>query len=659
VEVESGETILASAQTAGVAIDSACGGQGVCGKCKVMVTLGRPGGRPGDLVTKEELEQGMVLACQATVEDDLVVEVPLESQRGELRILTEHALLEEAVAGVVLAERVSLQLQAPEEHGKGSQAPLLSDGERLVKGLATSLGDSYSGFDVDVAALRALPRLAREEGWKLDALVGDFDAPRRGSQAKLDSRRGVVFGVEPGGARGSYGVAVDVGTTTVVVHLIDLRTAGFLDACASLNDQVAHGEDVITRIIYTQEHQPGPGSEGGLVELREAVRSTINRCVRELAENHGIGTEEIIGAACVGNTVMTHLLLGIDPAAIRREPYVPAVRWVPTLRAGEVGLEIHPSAPTYLAPCVSSYVGGDVTAGALATAVGDSPRLTLFIDMGTNGEIVVGGREWLMCCSASAGPAFEGSGVEYGMYATVGGIERLSYEPETDRVEYTTIGDAKPRGICGSGLVDALATLLRTEARLPAGVIDRAGKINLGFPSPRVRVRNERPEFVFVWGEEVGRADDISLGEDDIQNLIRAKSAVYAGATTLLDSLGLEASSVEEILVAGAFGNYLDAESAVMIGLLPDVPLDRIRFVGNTAVAGARLALLSRQARSRLEELAGRMTSFELSLVPGYMDRYVGGLFLPHTDLRLFPSVAQKLAGLRPPSGPEGPGDGS
>jgi uncharacterized 2Fe-2S/4Fe-4S cluster protein (DUF4445 family) len=258
--------------------------------------------------------------------------------------------------------------------------------------------------------------------------------------------------------------------------------------------------------------------------------------------------------------------------------------------------------------------------------------------MGTNGELVVGNREWLVCCACSAGPAFEGSGVEYGMYASVGAIERLSYDPYTDRVEYMTVGDAKPRGICGSGLVDALASLLR------AGVLDRAGRIDLGFPSRRVRVRNERPEFVLVWGEEVGRADDISLGEDAIQNLIRSKSAVYAGATTLLESLGLEAANVEQILVAGAFGNYLDAESAVLIGLLPDVPLDRIRFVGNTAVAGARLALLGREARSRVEELAGRMTNFELSVVPGYMDRYVSGLFLPHTDLRLFPSVAGKLA---------------
>jgi uncharacterized 2Fe-2S/4Fe-4S cluster protein (DUF4445 family) len=506
------------------------------------------------------------------------------------------------------------------------RAPELGDDERLAAAVERTVGEAAGKVTVALPALRELPRMARAHGWEVGALLGDFDGEQR------------VFGVsapgdheEASATAGGYGLAVDVGTTTVVVHLVDLATAGFVEACASLNDQVVHGEDVISRIIYAQER------EGGLRELRENARATINRCVNRVAESSGVKREEILGAACVGNTVMTHLLLGIDPAAIRREPYVPAVRTLPTLRAEEVGLAIHPEGPVYLAPCVSSYVGGDITAGVLATATGESPKLTLFIDMGTNGEMVVGNREWLMCCSCSAGPAFEGSGVEHGMYATIGAIERLSYHPETDAVEYLTIGEARPRGICGSGLVDALATLLQ------AGVIDRAGRINLGFPSRRVRVREERPEFVFVWGEEVGRPEDISLGEDGIQNLIRSKAAIYAGAETLLESLGLRASGIEQVLVAGAFGNYLDAESAVTIGLLPDVPLERIRFVGNTAVAGARLALLDRGARRRMEELSGRMTNFELSLAPGYMERYVSGLFLPHTDLGRFPSVAGKL----------------
>jgi uncharacterized 2Fe-2S/4Fe-4S cluster protein (DUF4445 family) len=614
LEVESGQTILEAANSAGVAIDSSCGGRGACGKCKVVVSLGTPGGQPGDVLSSEEVEQGIVLACQATVADDLVVEIPLESQRGELQILMGRPETVQGIdeGGTPLAFRASLELAPPEQETEAS------DGARLLTSLGALMGEDPGGIEVHLEALRSLPRAARANRWRVDALLGDFDGVPR------------VFGVEPGGGE-TYGLAIDIGTTTVVVHLIDLSTHGFVEACASLNDQVAYGGDVISRIIHAQEQ------EGGLADLRRAVRETISRCINRIVQNRGVSKEEIIGAVCVGNTVMTHVLLGIDPAAIRREPYVPAFRTAPTLTAEEVGLYIRPGAPVYLAPCVSSYVGGDITAGVLATALAETPRLTLFIDMGTNGEMVVGNREWMMCCSCSAGPAFEGSGVEYGMYATIGAIERLAYNPSSDDVEYMTIGDAKPRGICGSGLIDALATLLR------AGVIDRAGRINLGFPSRRVRVRNERPEFVFVWGEEVGRADDISLGEDGIQNLIRSKSAVYAGAETLLESLGLDAGMVEQILVAGAFGNYLDAESAVLIGLLPDVPLERIRFVGNTAVAGARLALLSRTARRRMQELAGRMTNFELSVVPHYMDRYVSGLFLPHTDLRRFPSVARAL----------------
>ncbi len=536
LEVATGKTILEAANEAGVAIDSACGGVGACGRCKVVISLGQTGGAPGDLLSREEVAQGIVLACQATVVDDLVVEVPLASQRGELQILMGQAeALAPGETETPLAQRVAATMMPPDFTSE------TGDDERLAAAVNAQVGKVFNEIKLALPALRQLPVVARANQWQVEALLGDFDGEGR------------VFGVDAPTARRAYGLAVDIGTTTIVVHLIDLATAGFVEACASLNDQIAHGEDVISRIIYAQEHK------GGLAALSNEAKATINRCLQKMINGYGVQPEDIIAATCVGNTVMTHLLLGIDPAAIRREPYVPALRTTPILRAEELGLSIHPEAPVYLAPCVSSYVGGDITAGVLATAMGESPKLTLFIDMGTNGEMVVGNQDWLMCCSCSAGPAFEGSGVEHGMYATIGAIERLSYDPLTDEVEYLTIGEAKPRGLCGSGLVDALATLLR------AGVIDRAGRLNLGFPSRRVRVREERPEFVFVWGEEVGRAEDISLGEDGIQNLMRSKAAIYAGAEMLLESLGLRASNVEQILVAGAFGNYLDAESAVSV----------------------------------------------------------------------------------------------
>ena len=317
---------------------------------------------------------------------------------------------------------------------------------------------------------------------------------------------------------------------------------------------------------------------------------------------------------------------------------LPAARQFPLVRARDIGLGINPAAVVYCAPAVSSYVGGDVVAGVLATGLAEVEPLWMLVDMGTNGEIALGNREWLMCCSCSAGPAFEGSGIQYGMHASPGAIERARYDPAADTLEYSAIGGAKPRGLCGSGLIDVLATLLR------AGVIDRAGKIDLGYPSPRVRVEHDQPQFVLVWGHEVGREDDIAISEADIENLIRSKAAVFAGVQVLLDNVGLSPAQLDRVMVAGAFGNYLDSHNAVTIGLLPDVPLERIRFVGNTSVAGARMTLVSRRARRHAAEIASRMANLELSAVTSFMERYVAGLFLPHTDMSLFPSVAQQLA---------------
>jgi len=341
---------------------------------------------------------------------------------------------------------------------------------------------------------------------------------------------------------------------------------------------------------------------------------------------------------CSGNTAMLHFLFGLDPTRIRREPYIPTANLVPPLRALEVGIRINERGLLFSMPSVAAYIGGDITAGVLATGMDDVDELWLLVDMGTNGEIALGNREWLLCCSCSAGPAFEGSGIEYGMHASLGAIERVRYDPGSDTFGYVTIGGAKPRGVCGSGLIDLLATLLR------AGVIDRGGKINLGYPSPRVRVVDDQPQFVLVWGHEVGREDDIVIAEADIENLIRSKAAVFAGVQLLLERVGLSPSDLDRVMVAGAFGNYLDSDNAVTIGLLPDLPLERIRFVGNTSVAGARMMLVSRRARRDAAEIASRMTNVELSAATAFMDRYVAGLFLPHTDMRLFPLVAERLA---------------
>jgi len=614
VEVASGETLLAAAQQAAVSIDSSCGGIGACGKCRVILRLGRAEVEPGPFLTAEEIEQGYALACQTRVEDDIVAEVPTASQLGELQMLTGELEQPGLAAAVPLVQRLEVEVPPPTIDDNSS------DLERLLRALRATEAD-FESFDIDLEVLRGLPRALREHDWRACVSIADLDG------------RGRIVGVAPSCAQHqSYGLAVDVGTTTIAAHLVDLELAMAVAAEAALNDQIAHGDDVIARIIYAAEF------EGGLDKLQREVIKTINGLVGAMCEAQGVPPDRIMSASCAGNTVMTHLLLGLDPAEIRRDPYVPAARQFPLVRARDIGLGINPAAVVYCAPAVSSYVGGDVVAGVLATGLAEVEPLWMLVDMGTNGEIALGNREWLMCCSCSAGPAFEGSGLQYGMHASPGAIERARYDPATDIFEYSTIGGAKPRGLCGSGLIDVLATLLR------AGVIDRAGKIDLGYPSPRVRVEHDQPQFVLVWGHEVGREDDIVIGEADIENLIRSKAAVFAGVQVLLDNVGLSPAQLDRVMVAGAFGNYLDSHNAVTIGLLPDVPLERIRFVGNTSVAGARMTLVSRRARRHAAEIASRMANLELSAVTSFMERYVAGLFLPHTDMSLFPSVAQQLA---------------
>ena len=618
LEVDRGATLVECARQARVSLDSECGGQGACGKCKVIVRLGQTEGGPSGLLAKEEIEQGYILACQARVTGDLVVEVPPESQKQAVQILMggPEAAAGADAEGIPLTRKVALDLSPPSEEDR------LDDLARLQLALREKMPlDAPPQPDLEV--LRALPLLARGNRWRLDATVADLDDHWR------------VIRVAPPGTR-NCGVAIDLGTTTVVVELVDLDTGGLVGSAASLNGQIAYGQDVISRIMASGEQ------EDGIRMLHDAAVGTINKLIDDVLAAHGVSAQDVTAVSCAGNTVMTHFLLGVDPAAIRRDPYIPAARRLPVVRAGELGIEVNPSAVVRCQPCVSSYVGGDITSGVLVTEMAERDELGLLIDMGTNGEMVVGNSEWLVCCSCSAGPAFEGSGIEHGMYAGFGCIERIEYDLQSGAVDYSTIGKGKPRGICGSGLVDALATLLR------AGVIDRAGKIDLGFPTPRVQLADDQARFVLVWASEAGRENDIYLTEADIQNLIRAKAAVFAGTSVLLESMGFKTSQLDRTMVAGAFGNYLDSANAVTIGLLPDIPLDKIRFVGNTSLAGARMTLLSRNARQRADRIAAKMTNFELSTEHSFMEKYVAAMFLPHTDLSLFPSVAGRLkAGTR------------
>jgi uncharacterized 2Fe-2S/4Fe-4S cluster protein (DUF4445 family) len=414
-----------------------------------------------------------------------------------------------------------------------------------------------------------------------------------------------VVGLNP---LGRYGVAVDIGTTTVALWLVDLSDGRVLAAQTAYNAQIACGLDVISRINYARKYLP---------ELTDRILDTVGRLLDAAAGPLALDRRRIVCACVAGNTTMIHLLLGIVPEYIRLEPYVPAVFSAPVFRAGEIGLPIAPDAPVLIAPAVGSYVGGDITAGALCTSLaGLGAETVLFLDIGTNGEILLGNGEFILACACSAGPAFEGGGIRHGMRASQGAIDRVSIDPVTGTANCRTIGDAPPIGICGSGMLSLTAELFRR------GLIDSAGKFTDTAPLG--------PERGYALG---GR---VTVSETDLNNLIRAKGAIFSACRTLLASVGLGFEELDRVYIAGGFGSYLDLADAKTIGLLPNLPDERFCFLGNAAVAGAYLTLLSQEYRDKLKTLAGRITYLDLSNEPGYIHEYMAALFLPHTDETLF-----------------------
>ena len=409
-------------------------------------------------------------------------------------------------------------------------------------------------------------------------------------------------------------------------------TSEVVDTAAEYNAQISCGEDVISRIIYATKQ------EGGLDHLQRLVVQTINGRIDEVAERNGIDAAEIDKMTVAGNPTMIHLFLGLWPESIRLEPYVPTVNHPLPVKARELGLHINPEAAVDCLPGVGAYVGADTTAGVLSSRMYQTEELTLFIDVGTNGEIVLGNFDWLLSCACSAGPAFEGAGVYSGMRATIGAIEEVWINTKTYEPTIRVIGEVPPRGICGSGMISLLAEMFIT------GVIDKGGKINRDLDTPRVRIGEHGPEYVVAWAEEARRKGaDVVITEVDIANLIRAKAAFYAGFSVLTRSVGLQLAEVEQVLIGGAFGKYINVEKAIQIGLLPDMPWERFKYLGNTSALGAYTALLCPDMRQEVMDIASKMTYLELSADNTFMDEFTKALFLPHTDLASFPSVVRLL----------------
>jgi len=625
-QVPAGTSLLDAATAAGLQIDAPCGGQGRCGRCKVTVAGEGLERRANARLTAAEVAAGVALACQAFVTGPVEVTVPPD--RDEQVRPHGHAAAEPQALPVTCDWRRNPAVRTYDvEIEPPSLDDNASDFDRLRRALAQQHG--ITEVRAELPLLRGLSRDLRMAGWKVnvalemrDWVYGTYLPPR------LIRIYPSAFGQR------SMGLAVDVGTTSIVAYLVDFETALVVDTGSAYNKQIACGEDVISRIIYARR-------KGGLRRLQRLVVETINDILAELRPRNRIEHYEIQEVVIAGNTTMTHLLLGLDPRYLREEPYIPALTMPPKLVAGELGLDVNELARVHLMPAVGSYVGGDITAGVISSGMYAADALTLFVDIGTNGEIVLGNKDWLIACACSAGPAFEGGGVTHGMRASSGAIEDVWINAETLEPSFRTVNDAPAEGLCGSGLIDLLGELLAT------GVLDKSGRLDreLASLTPRVQVSDGGvAQYVVAFADEAGADHDIVLTESDVTSLLRAKAAIYAGYSVLCRSVGVELADVQQLLIGGAFGQYLDVEKAIRIGLLPDLPLERFHFVGNTSALGAYTALLCVNVRHDVLDVAAKMTYLELSADATFMDEYMSALFLPHTDLDTFPTVRDMLA---------------
>ena len=559
VEVEDGTTVFKAAVEAGIETGGNCGGTGSCGRCKVIIEGNCTCGK-NPQISDEEYAQGYRLSCITEVCGDLTVLTSVSSGSKKIASFYDEAEISDFSPLTFIKEA---EVQRPSM--ENSEA----DFERLRRALGA---DDLQSLP---AALRKLSGTLRAEEWNVKAAVS-------GSS---------LIDIIPKN-KSIYGLAVDIGTTTVALEIIDLQTGKTIEAASDYNHQIVCGEDVVSRMMYEEEN--------GQERLTELILDTINGLIEPF--------EEEIHAVCIGgNTTMIHMLLGLETKNIRFEPYVPVTNFPPVWRASDIGIKAFQDAPVYIIPSCAGYVGGDITAGVLASKMQQSEHPSLLIDVGTNGEIALGCRDWLLTCSTSAGPSFEGGDLSCGMRGIEGAIDCVKIKD--GRAEYSVIGNAEPKGICGSGIIDTVAQLFLDQK------VDKKGRIKDG---------------VFSLTEK------IFINESDIENVIRTKAAIFAGCCVLLDAVSLDFNDLEKVYIAGGFGNYLDIRNAQVIGLLPPIPYEKFKLLGNASLSGAKSCLLSKVERQKAEDIAHSMTYIDLSSSNSFFDQYSSALFLPHTNEERF-----------------------
>ncbi|MEM2778865.1 MAG: ASKHA domain-containing protein [Candidatus Jordarchaeales archaeon] len=587
-------SILEIARNADVSLRSDCGGKGVCGKCKVVITggnakLNSPTSVELKHLKSEELSSGYRLACQAQVAGgSLTVLVPPESRMAARKIA--EVSIEQEVPLEPAVVKIPLTLPKP------SLSDIRPDFERLRDELSRR-APTIKPVDVELQLLKRLPSILRSADWNVTAVLWN----------------GKLIDVEEGNTSAeNYGVGLDVGSSKIICHLVDLNSGETLARGGVENPQMAYGEDVVSRITYASR------SEDNLKRLQKVVVDAINGLIEDVCGKAGASVERVYEAVAVGNTVMHHLLFGINPRSVGLSPFVPAVRGTISAPARELGVKINPNGRITALPVIAGFVGADAVADILITGIHRKSELSMVIDVGTNTEIMIGNSDAIFACSAPSGPAFEGAHITHGMKAVTGAIE--SVRIENARLHYEVIGGAKPKGICGSGMIELIAELYK------AGIIKRNGKL---IEEHERIIRDKVPVFVVAWGEETESGKPVTVTEKDINEFLLAKAAIRSGWQTLMENMDITPQQLDRIYIAGSFGKHIDVESAKTIGLLPDVETEKIVFAGDTAVGGAKMALKSTKLRREAEELLEKIRYVELSIDKKFYQTFTKAILLP------------------------------
>ena len=622
-----GETLLETARAANVAIDAPCSGNGSCGKCRVKLLEGTVEGLQTSHITDEDYAAGWRLSCASKVSSDVTVMVPDIASAYQSRMKTADLSTGEEVA---IFTRLEENLKAAGvdfsndfmETEVTMEEPTLEDTmpdtERLTMALEGALG--CDKVCLSYPTVHKLARVLRQSGFHV-AVAGTL---KDGVFHAMDVRNAN----EP---QPMCGLAIDIGTTTVSAVITDLKTGRLLAKGSGGNGQIRYGADVINRIVEQ-------GRKGGVERLQKAiVEETLQPLTRALCASAKVDADRILRCCVASNTTMNHLLLGVDADPVRMEPYIPTFFHWDGLKAGDIRFVANPDAKVVLAPNIGSYVGGDITAGTLTSRIWDKDEFSLFIDLGTNGEIVFGNRDFMMSCACSAGPAFEGGDISCGMRATDGAVEAVTIDRETLEPTLSIVGKEgqKPVGICGSGIIDVIAELYRTSAISAKGHFVRENRHIL-------RDEHGMGRYVLAFSNESDTGREIAITEVDIECFIRAKGAIFSAIHIMLSSLDMDVSVLEHIYVAGGIGSGINMENAVRIGMFPDVDRALFQYIGNSSLAGAYALVLSNAAEEKVHELASNMTYLELSTEPKYMEEFVAACFLPHTNKELFPSSVQE-----------------